>query len=360
MSSELTVLIATSTAVCVIVLALVLSKLVRSMVDDASDLVPDFSRLPGRFSRRVRGRWRTPRPVGRKRVRPLRVEPGRSVGDERAGLARDRLAAPVGKELLPSPGKRTARASEAPADAAHEEAPPEFPPTLVPDVDTGRSIDVKFRQSKVERSEPRVGEEAEQGAGREASAEGGSAAYRQVGDEVTAVLTAAEHAAAHIREIALREAERTRLEANEKAAASLAEVQARRAEVDSYGEETRAAADAYAEETRGNADEKAARRVSQAEEQARRIQAEAEERGRELEDEASRRRDALTKSAEGMEARIESMLTVFRGVITELDQLLPAERRSGADKPEPPAAKRLDEALKPASSHGRLNPNADS
>jgi hypothetical protein len=360
MSSELTVIIATSTAVCVIVLALVLSKLVRTMVDNASDLVPDFSRLPGRFSRRVRGGWRTPRPVGEERIRSPRVEPRRSVGAERADVARDKPAVPVGKELLPSPHKRTAPASKAPADAAHEEAPPEFPATLVaPDVDTGRRIDVKFRQSKVERRERRVGEEAERGPGREGS-EGDSVAYRHVGEEVTAVLTAAEHAAAQIRETALRESERTRLDADEKAAASLVEIEARRAEVESYSEETRAAADAYAEETRRNANEKAARRVSQAEEQARRIQAEAEAKGRELEAEASRRRDALTKSAEGVEARIESMLTVFRGVISELDQLLPAERRSGADKRKPPAAERLDEALKPASSHGQLDSHADS
>jgi hypothetical protein len=336
MSSELTVIIATSTAVCVIVLALVVSKLVRTMVDNASDLVPDISRLPGRFSRRVRGGWRTPRPVAEERRRPPHVEPRRSAGDERAGVARDKPAVQVGKELLPSPDKRTAPA------------------------DTGRSIDVKFRQSKVERGERRVGEEAKRGPGREGSAEGDSVAYRHVGEEVTAVLTAAEHAAAQIRETALRESERTRLDADEKAAASLAEIEARRAEVDTYSDETRAAADAYAEETRRNADEKAARRVSQVEEQARRIQAEAEEKGRELEAEASRRRDALTKSAEGMEARIESMLTVFRGVITELDQLLPAERRSGAGKREPPAAERLDEALKPASSHGQLNSHADS
>jgi hypothetical protein len=169
---------------------------------------------------------------------------------------------------------------------------------------------------------------------------------------VTAVLTAAEQAAAQIRETALQEAERTRLDADEKAAATLDELQARRVEVDRYSEETRAAADAYADETRRAADEQAAKRVSQADEQARRIQVEAEDIAGELEAEARRRRDALTEGAEGMEARIESVLTVFRQVITELDALLPPERRSGAGEPEPAAAKRLDDALSPASWHG--------
>lgn len=211
---------------------------------------------------------------------------------------------------------------------------------------------MKFRQSKFERSESPVGEEAQSGAGSERSDDGGTAAYRHVGDEVTAVLTAAEQAAAQIRETALKEAERTRLDGDERAAATLAESQARRVEMDRYSEETRAAADAYAEETRRNANEQAARKLSQAEEQARRIQVEAEELGRELEAEARRRRDALTKGAEGLEARIESVLTTFRGVVTELEELLPTERRRGAAEADLAAAKRLDEALKPTSLHG--------
>ena len=53
-----------------------------------------------------------------------------------------------------------------------------------------------------------------------------------------------------------------------------------------------------------------------------------------------------------MEARIESMRSAFRGVVAELDQLLPTERQGGADEPDPPAAEGLDEALEPAASHG--------
>jgi hypothetical protein len=350
MSPGLIVLIAISTAVCVAVLVLVLYKLVRMVASRAADLVPNLS-LPGRFNGRVTGGWRTRHPVGERRVRLPGVDPGRSAGDERAGRAREMTAVPFGKELLPSGDKRDLAARDERAGPNPEETPHAFPATLVaPDVHMGRSIDVKFRQSKSEGSERRVGEEAQQSGGREASVDG-AAAYRQVGDEVTAVLTAAEHAAAELREAALREAERIRLDADEKAAATMAELQARRAEVDRFSEESRAAADAYAEETRRAADEKAATRVSEAEEEARRVRAEAEERSRELDAEASRRRDALANSVESMEARIESMRSVFRGAVAELDELLPTERQSRADEPEPPAEEGLDEALWPASSH---------
>jgi hypothetical protein len=335
MSSGLILIIAMSTAVGVIVLALLVSNLVRTLGNSAADLVPDFSRVPGLFSRRLTAARQTVRSVGKGRGRSTGLEQARTAGHEHARSA-DKKPAPPGKELL------------APADS--KRAVPAKP--VAPHVAPGRSIDVKFRQSKAERSEPSGGERAERGPGLEGSAEGGSAAYRHVGDEVAAVLTAAEQAAAQIRETALREAEQTRLDAEEKVAASLADVQARRAEVDNYSEETRDAADAYAEETHRSANEKAARRVSQAEEQARRIQAEAKEKARELEAEAGRRRDELTKSAEALEVRIESMLAAFRGVITEFDELLPTERRSTADVPKPPVAERLDEALKPASWHG--------
>lgn len=159
----------------------------------------------------------------------------------------------------------------------------------------------------------------------EMSAEDDSAAYRQVGEKVTAVLTAAERAAAQIR-----------------------------ADADSYSEEARAAADAYAEETRRRADEDSATTVSQAEDQASLVRAQAEQKASEIEADALRRRDALTMTNEGMQERIESMLVAFRRAASELEELLAAERRSGAEEHE-----RLDEALKPAPSHRELSSYAD-
>jgi hypothetical protein len=347
MSTELLILIATSAAATVIIVALVLTKLVRTVAANASARVPDASRVRRRLGRRFSRAWRTVHPVREARVRParsLRAAEGQILP------ARKEHAVPAGKELLRSADdKRAVPAAEKPAGSASEEPRPEFPAKLLaPNVPPGRSIDVKFRQSKVERSERRASEIAERQTGRGESVEGDSPAYHQVGEEVTAVLTAAEHAAAQIREAALQQAERTRLDADEKAAAALAEVQARRAEADSYSEETRAAADAYAVETRRNSEEQAAKSVSQAEERARQIRAQAEQTASDLQAEALRRRDDLAKGAEAMEVRIESMRTVFRGVVTELEELLPADRR-GADEPEPRADERLDEALKPGS-----------
>jgi hypothetical protein len=237
---------------------------------------------------------------------------------------------------------------------AGEEPPIDLPATLVaPHVPPRRSVDVKyFRQPKFEHSEGRVGEEAERGPEPEEGVEAGGAAYRRVGEEVTAVLTAAEDAAAQIRETAMRETEQTRLAASEQAAASLAEAQARRIEANTYSEETRAAADAYAEQTRRHADETAARRVSQAEEHARLLRAEAEQAASELEAEAIRRHDALTD-------RIESVLSAFRGATTELEKLSAAARRSETDDPEPRADAMLERALEPASSQGQLSSYAD-
>jgi hypothetical protein len=233
--------------------------------------------------------------------------------------------------------------------------------TLVsPHVPPRRSDDVKyFRQAKVEQGEGRVGEQASPGPGPQAGIEAGSAAYRHVGEEVAAVLTAAEDAAAQIREAAIREAEQTRLAADEQAAATLAEAHARRAEADSYSRETRAAADAYVDETRRITHEEAARSVSEAEEQARLIRAEAEQKASDLEAEASRGRDALTKSAEAIETRLESVLTTFGRVTAELEELLPAERRSRAGEPEPPANERLDDAFEPAWSRGQPSSQTD-
>jgi hypothetical protein len=191
-------------------------------------------------------------------------------------------------------------------------------------------------RSEPSQEPPLAAAEAVDEGDRRANAEGAS--YRQVGEEVTAVLTAAERAAAQIRETTLQEAEQTRRAADEQAAATLAEAEARRAEADRYAEETRAAAD-----------EEAAATLSEAEEQARLVRAEAEQEAQEIQAEALRRREALAASTESMQERIESMVRAFHRASGELEELLPAERRSTPQEEEP-----LDEAL-----HGELRSRAD-
>jgi hypothetical protein len=318
MSSGLIIVVAISTAVAVVLISLLVSKLVHNVVDSASERAPDLSRLRSLVRRRSSGVRHRVRPVSERATRLPRVDP---IQEPAVAAVEEPLVPP--RDASPSPG------SEEPA------------PQVAPQVHAGRSADVKeFVRAKFDQGDRR--------------AEGESAPYRQVGEEVTAVLTAAEHAAVQIRETTLQEAEQTRRAAEEQAAATVAEAQARRAEADRYGVETSAAADAYAEETRRRTDEEAARTVSQAEEQARLIRAEAEQRASEIEAEAVRRRDALTTSAEGMQERIESMLSAFRRATSELEELLPAEPRSRAEEHE-----RLDEALKPASPHGELSSHAD-
>jgi hypothetical protein len=193
------------------------------------------------------------------------------------------------------------------------------------------------RGEPVQEPSPVAAEEFDEG---DRGADRDSASYRQVGEEVTAVLTAAEHAAAQIRETTLQEAEQTRRAAEEQASATLAEAETRRADADRYAEEMRAAAD-----------ERAARTLSEADEQASLIRSGAEQEAQEIQAEALRRRDELMASTEGMQEQIETMVRAFHRASDELEELLPAERRS---TPEPEEDEELDEAL-----HGELRSHAD-
>jgi hypothetical protein len=197
-------------------------------------------------------------------------------------------------------------------------------------VPSRRSVPVKQSgQSKVESAHgsdewPSV---AEPEARNEQKPVDGSSDYGRLGEQVTAVLTTAEHAAAEIRESASRDAENIRLEAEKNAAAARTEAEALRADADAYREQTRTAADAYAQETRRTADTEAAEARAKLEDEARAVQARAERKASEIEAEALRRREALTQSAAHLEERIAGMLTTFRGMTTDLEALLPTERQ---------------------------------
>ena len=220
----------------------------------------------------------------------------------------------------------------------------------------------EFRHSRFEPHEQRPGEEARRSTQPSASVEGASAAYRQVGEEVTAVLTAAEQAAAQIRETARREAEQTKVAASEEAAATLADAEAGRRDADSYSGDTRSSADAYAEETRRRADETGAKRVAAAEEQARQIRVEAEQKASKLVADAVLRRDTLAESTKGLENRVDSMLTTLRDVASELEELLPAKQQPVASEPErrqtvaPETERPADETLEDALEPSRVKP----
>lgn len=210
-------------------------------------------------------------------------------------------------------------------------------------------------QSKVEKEERRRGWRpggVEPEAPRGETAADGGADYARLGEQVTAVLTTAEQAAAEIRETARQDAEQIRLDAERTAAAARGEAEALRGDADAYRDQTRAAADTYAKETRRVADEEAAKARSALEEEARTARADAERKAREIEAEALRRRDALRESAAHLEERIAGMLTAFRGMTMDLEELLPTKAAGRDGEPdaaadEPLGAESFEAALKP-------------
>jgi hypothetical protein len=193
--------------------------------------------------------------------------------------------------------------------------------------------------------------------------------YTQVGEEVMAVLASAQQAADHLLRSAREEADRVRSDAQEEVAASRTEAlsetarvqresQRLRLEVETYGKETRDAADEYGAETRAAAEHQAERRLAEAEERAQAIVAEAERRARDVAQGEVRRREvevrrqeALAAGAKRYEERLENLLQVFRGMATQLEDLIhtnqDAKDQEEEYDAEAPADDALDEALRP-------------
>jgi hypothetical protein len=209
-----------------------------------------------------------------------------------------------------------------------------------PSVPSRRSVSVKQSgQSKAEnarRSDQRVSA-AQQQARNERNPESGSTDYVRLGEQVTAVLTTAEQAAAEIRESANRDAEHIRGEAKKQAAAFKAQAEALRADADAYAEQKRRTADAQAEEARVALEKRATA-----------IQAEAERKAKEIETEAIRRRDVLRQSTARLEERIAETLATFRGMTSDLEGLLPAARRREDGKPQDADGVAVDDTLENA------------
>ena len=151
-------------------------------------------------------------------------------------------------------------------------------------------------------------------------------AYRELGQEVSAILIAAEQAAAEIRATATREAEEAKNAAEQYASTVRADADVRRADATNYSETQRAEADAYVEDVRRRADEQSVRTLAEAEERARLILADARRKAAELEAEGRRRGEELSRVSDSAEARIASVLAAFRTVTGQLEALLPEER----------------------------------
>lgn len=300
----------------------------------------------------------------------------------------DDLAARRGLALRPNVARRSNGRAEQPSatrDSALVErvqahAPPDVP-NVLSGVPEGRADDPEARNVATtlaqvstsaipsKRGDPvklsrrskddqaREGEDAaKEGAGmanvkpRENAGEG-LGDYARLGEQVTAVLTSAEHAAADIREAANREAEEVRLAAENKVAVAKADAERIRTEAEAYRDEIKGAADSYADERRRSTEAAAANARADAEEKARAVEANARRKANEIEAEALRRRDALRQSASDLEERIQTMLGTFRMMTADLEGLLPGDdkRRSGksGENADDVVDDTLEDALKP-------------
>jgi F0F1-type ATP synthase membrane subunit b/b' len=177
-----------------------------------------------------------------------------------------------------------------------------------------------------------------------------------VGAEVEAVLASARDAAARILAAAEADASRVREQATAAASEELADAKAVvadardeadrvRNDAETYAEETRRSANTAAEDMRAEAEGQAAGIVEAAQARLAEADDEAERKLRELEWTARKRADDLEAATERHEARLESMLAVFRGVCSELEELLDPGEEAVAD----------DAGKESVDSHLRLN-----
>jgi hypothetical protein len=150
--------------------------------------------------------------------------------------------------------------------------------------------------------------------------------YAQIGEQVASVLAAAQQAAEEIRTKALEEAEAIRAEAGREAQQVRRESEALGAEADEYSRQTREAADGYVATTRQSVEEEAAQRRAELDQEVRETHRAAEQQAREIETEALKRRTAIIEEAKRSEARLEQLLGVYRGMTSQLEDVLRAAR----------------------------------
>ncbi len=194
-------------------------------------------------------------------------------------------------------------------------------------------------------------------AGEEPNPEAEVANLAVVGEEVGAVLQSAQEAAVRIRRTGQQEGERLQAEAESAAAAKLEEArgiasaelaggQQVRAEAEAYAREARAAADVFAEERRREAERAAAQMVSDAQKLLAAADAEVAQKIREAEAKAHERHQGLEAEVERYEMRLESMLGVFRGMSSQLEDLVGRRQAESGTAPEV-SHDALEDALRP-------------
>lgn len=163
-----------------------------------------------------------------------------------------------------------------------------------------------------------------------------------VGEEVGTVLKSAQEAAARIRRTSHEEAERLRTSGSQI-----------RAEAEAYAKDARAAADEFAEERRREAERAAAQIVSDAQKLLAAADAEVAQKMREADAKARERLQALQVETERYEKRLESILAVFRGMTSQLEDLVGRQQTASGNAVEM-SDDALDDALRPDRSSSRV------
>jgi hypothetical protein len=185
-----------------------------------------------------------------------------------------------------------------------------------------------------------------------------------VGEEVGTVLKSAQEAAAQIRQKAQEEAERVRKEAESVAAAEMdearrvaeadrADASRTRAEAETYAEDKRAAADSFAEQRMRDAERQAAQIVDDAQKRLAAADADVEQKIRQAQAHTRQRTELLRAEVERYEERIENILVVFRGMGSQLEDLLGRQRDESQNLAEA-SDEALDDALRPGPSRSRV------
>ena len=185
-----------------------------------------------------------------------------------------------------------------------------------------------------------------------------------VGEEVGTVLESARGAAGRIRRTAQEEAERLHAEAESAAAAQVDEARRLaeadradgnriRSEAEAYAKDARAAADAFAEKRRSEAEREAAQIVGEAQRRLAGAQAEVEQRVRQGTEKARQRSQTLQAEVKRYEKRLESILVVFRGMSSQLENLLQGRQAESAT-PAEVSEEAIEDALRPDRSSSRV------
>ena len=185
-----------------------------------------------------------------------------------------------------------------------------------------------------------------------------------VGEEVGTVLKSAQEAAAQIRQKAQEEAERVRKEAESVAAAEVdearrvaeadrADASRTRAEAETYAEDKRAAADSFAEQRRRDAEREAAQIVDDAQKRLAAADADVKQKIRQAQAHTRQRTELLQAEVERYEERIENILVVFRGMGSQLEDLLGRQRDESRNLAEA-SDEALEDALRPGPSRSRI------